>query len=137
MIGALDSQLPREFFLALSTNAKMTLHIDNLKGINAHHQCESVLNLEERSAWLQPSMNALKCHSFYQRDTMKIAVVDYGSGNLRSVYQAIKKVAPLNSDVWVTEDPNKVKEADRVIFPAKAQCPTAWGIFARPDWKRR
>ena len=41
MIGALDSQL-REFFLALSTNAKMTLHIDNLKGINAHHQCESV-----------------------------------------------------------------------------------------------
>ena len=31
---------------------------------------------------------------------MKIAVVDYGSGNLRSVYQAIKKVAPLNSDVW-------------------------------------
>ena len=42
---------------------------------------------------------------------MKIAVVDYGSGNLRSVYQAIKKVAPLNSDVWVTEDPNKVKEA--------------------------
>lgn len=42
MIGALDSQLPREFFLALSTNAKMTLHIDNLKGINAHHQCESV-----------------------------------------------------------------------------------------------
>ncbi len=92
MIGALDSQLPREFFLALSTNAKMTLHIDNLKGINAHHQCESVLNLEERSAWLQPSMNALKCHSFYQRDTMKIAVVDYGSGNLRSVYQAIKKV---------------------------------------------
>ncbi|WP_302945186.1 imidazoleglycerol-phosphate dehydratase HisB [Turicimonas muris] len=42
MIGALGSQLPREFFLALSTNAKMTLHIDNLKGINAHHQCESV-----------------------------------------------------------------------------------------------
>ncbi len=42
MIGQLDSQLPREFFLALSNNALMTLHIDNLKGINAHHQCESV-----------------------------------------------------------------------------------------------
>lgn len=42
MIGALDSQLPREFFLAVSNNAKMTLHIDNLKGINAHHQCESI-----------------------------------------------------------------------------------------------
>lgn len=54
---------------------------------------------------------------------MKIAVVDYGSGNLRSVYQAIKKVAPLNSDVWVTEEPNKVKEADRVIFPGQGAMP--------------
>lgn len=42
MIGALDSQLPREFFLALANNAKMTLHIDNVRGLNAHHQCESV-----------------------------------------------------------------------------------------------
>ncbi len=42
MIGELDSQLPREFFLALANNAKITLHIDNLRGVNAHHQCESV-----------------------------------------------------------------------------------------------
>lgn len=42
MIGELDSQLPREFFLALANNAKMTLHIDNLRGVNAHHQCESI-----------------------------------------------------------------------------------------------
>ena len=42
MIGELDTQLPREFFLALANNARITLHIDNLRGINAHHQCESV-----------------------------------------------------------------------------------------------
>lgn len=42
MIGELDAQLPKEFFLALANNAKLTLHIDNLRGINAHHQCESV-----------------------------------------------------------------------------------------------
>ena len=36
------TQLPREFFLALANNARITLHIDNLRGINAHHQCESV-----------------------------------------------------------------------------------------------
>ncbi len=41
-IGEMDSQLPREFFLALASNAKMTLHIDNLEGVNAHHQCESI-----------------------------------------------------------------------------------------------
>lgn len=42
MIGKMDTQLPREFFLALVNNAKITLHIDNLRGVNAHHQCESV-----------------------------------------------------------------------------------------------
>ena len=41
-IGEFDTQLPREFFLALANNARITLHIDNLRGINAHHQCESV-----------------------------------------------------------------------------------------------
>lgn len=42
MIGEMDTQLPREFFLALVNNSKMTAHIDNLRGVNAHHQCESV-----------------------------------------------------------------------------------------------
>ena len=42
MIGALDSQLVREFFQAVSNHAGMTLHIDNLKGENAHHQAESI-----------------------------------------------------------------------------------------------
>lgn len=42
MIGALDSQLVREFFQGLVNHAGMTLHIDNLKGINAHHQAETI-----------------------------------------------------------------------------------------------
>lgn len=42
MIGEMDTQLPREFFFAFVNNAKITLHIDNLRGVNAHHQCESV-----------------------------------------------------------------------------------------------
>ena len=42
MVGEMDTQLPREFFFALVNNAKITLHIDNLRGVNAHHQCESV-----------------------------------------------------------------------------------------------
>ncbi len=41
-IGEMDAQLPREFFWALANNAKMTVHIDNIRGLNAHHQCESV-----------------------------------------------------------------------------------------------
>ena len=42
MIGALDTQLVQEFFQGLVNHAGMTLHIDNLRGINGHHQCETV-----------------------------------------------------------------------------------------------
>lgn len=42
MLGTLDTQLVREFFLAFASNARVTLHIDNIRGINAHHQCETI-----------------------------------------------------------------------------------------------
>ena len=42
MLGALDTELVSEFFQGLVNHASITLHIDNLRGINAHHQCETV-----------------------------------------------------------------------------------------------
>lgn len=42
MIGAFDVDLVREFFQGLVNHALMTLHIDNLRGANAHHQAETV-----------------------------------------------------------------------------------------------
>ncbi|SAI66391.1 imidazoleglycerol-phosphate dehydratase [Bordetella ansorpii] len=41
-IGNFDVDLTREFFQGLVNHALMTLHIDNLRGFNAHHQCETV-----------------------------------------------------------------------------------------------
>jgi len=41
-IGSFDVDLTREFFQGLVNHAQMTLHIDNLRGVNAHHQCETV-----------------------------------------------------------------------------------------------
>lgn len=41
-IGAFDVDLVREFFQGLTNHALMTLHIDNLRGDNAHHQAETV-----------------------------------------------------------------------------------------------
>lgn len=66
MIGAFDTQLAYEFFQGFANHAGVTLHIDNLKGINAHHQCETVfkafaralraaLELDPRSAGVIPS----------------------------------------------------------------------------------
>lgn len=42
MIGAFDVDLFREFFQGLVNHALITLHIDNLRGDNAHHQAETV-----------------------------------------------------------------------------------------------
>ncbi len=42
MIGGFDSQLAFEFFQGFVNHAFVTLHIDNLRGENAHHQAETV-----------------------------------------------------------------------------------------------
>jgi imidazoleglycerol-phosphate dehydratase len=42
MIGGFDVDLFREFFQGLVNHAAMTLHIDSLRGTNAHHQAETV-----------------------------------------------------------------------------------------------
>ena len=66
MIGALDTQLVFEFFQGFANHALVTLHIDNLKGHNAHHQCETIfkafgralrmaMTLDPRSAGVIPS----------------------------------------------------------------------------------
>ena len=41
-IGGFDTELFYEFFHGLTNHALMTLHIDNLKGHNAHHQAETI-----------------------------------------------------------------------------------------------
>lgn len=45
-----------------------------------------------------------------------VAVMDYGMGNLRSVANALHKVAP-EAEVIVTHDADKIMAADRVVFP--------------------
>jgi imidazoleglycerol-phosphate dehydratase len=66
MIGTFDSQLAHEFFQGFCNHAFVTLHIDNLRGENAHHQCETVfkafaralrsaLELDPRAAGTIPS----------------------------------------------------------------------------------
>lgn len=39
--GTFDLDLVREFFQGLVNHARISLHIDNLRGENAHHQCET------------------------------------------------------------------------------------------------
>lgn len=49
---------------------------------------------------------------------LKIAVIDYGMGNLRSVSKAVEYVAP-DAEVRVTDDAMLINAADRVVFPGQ------------------
>lgn len=51
-----------------------------------------------------------------------IAIVDYGMGNLRSVQQAVRKVAP-QAEVVVTGDAGVIASAARVVFPGQGAAP--------------
>ena len=51
-----------------------------------------------------------------------IAVVDYGMGNLRSVAQALRAVAP-DASIVVSDDPSVITEAGRVVFPGQGAMP--------------
>jgi imidazoleglycerol-phosphate dehydratase len=42
LIGEFDVDLVHEFFQGFVNHALVTLHVDNLRGRNAHHQCETV-----------------------------------------------------------------------------------------------
>src|SRR5438876_5130806 len=66
MIGTFDTQLAHEFFQGFVNHAFVTLHIDNLRGENAHHQAETVfkafaralrmaLEIDPRAAGVIPS----------------------------------------------------------------------------------
>jgi imidazoleglycerol-phosphate dehydratase len=48
-IGGFDTQLAHEFFQGFANHALVTLHIDNLRGENAHHQCETVFKAFARA----------------------------------------------------------------------------------------
>jgi imidazoleglycerol-phosphate dehydratase len=65
-VGEFDVDLTHEFFQGFVNHAQATVHIDNLRGDNAHHQCETVfkafaralrmaLEPDARSAGLVPS----------------------------------------------------------------------------------
>jgi imidazoleglycerol-phosphate dehydratase len=58
MIGGFDVDLTREFFQGFVNHAQVTLHIDNLRGDNAHHQCETVFKAFGRALRMAAELDA-------------------------------------------------------------------------------
>src|SRR6476620_6074908 len=58
MIGGFDVDLTHEFFQGFVNHALVTLHIDNLRGANAHHQCETVFKAFGRALRMASELDA-------------------------------------------------------------------------------
>jgi imidazoleglycerol-phosphate dehydratase len=57
-IGSFDVDLTREFFQGFVNHALVTLHVDNLRGTNAHHQCETVFKAFGRALRMAAEVDA-------------------------------------------------------------------------------
>ena len=144
MIGAFDVDLAHEFFQGFVNHAQVTLHVDNLRGDNAHHQAETVFKAFGRALRMAVARRSARGrrravdqrgtvarsvgrHAASPRDAdsramTDIAVVDYGMGNLRSVAKALQHVAPERSIV-VSADPAVIRAAARVVLPGQSAMP--------------
>ena len=58
MIGQFDVDLTHEFFQGFVNHVLVTLHIDNLRGDNAHHQCETVFKAFGRALRMAAELDA-------------------------------------------------------------------------------
>jgi len=58
MIGTFDVDLTHEFFQGFVNHALVSLHIDNLRGDNAHHQCETVFKAFGRALRMAAELDA-------------------------------------------------------------------------------
>lgn len=52
-----------------------------------------------------------------------VAIVDYGMGNLRSVFQALNHVKLENQEVLITSEPSVIDSANRVLLPGQGAMP--------------
>ena len=49
----------------------------------------------------------------------KIVIVDYGMGNISSVYNALEFISPSNTKIYVSSERSEIKSADKIIFPGQ------------------
>ncbi|MFV2029096.1 imidazole glycerol phosphate synthase subunit HisH [Neisseria sp. S1] len=65
---------------------------------------------------------------------MKVAIVDYGMGNLHSVLksvQAAQKLADVAADIVLTDQPEEVFAADKIVFPGQGAMPDCMGALQK------
>ncbi|AXK39161.1 imidazole glycerol phosphate synthase subunit HisH [Crenobacter cavernae] len=54
---------------------------------------------------------------------MRVAVIDYGMGNLHSVLKSIEAVNDVGAEIFLSRDPDAIVKADKVVFPGQGAMP--------------
>ena len=67
---------------------------------------------------------------------MKVAIIDYGSGNLHSALKAFERAAGASGQITVTADPDVVRKAERIVLPGVGAFKDCYeGLMAVPGMR--
>ena len=94
-IAGFEAELTEEFFRAVAANAKLTVHLGTRYGSNTHHLIEACFKAFARAlreaVAIDPGAGRRAEHQG-DAELTRIAILDYGMGNLRSVEKAFERV---------------------------------------------
>ena len=115
-LGEWDTELIEHWFHSFATAAGITLHVENLYGATTTISSKAATRLwRGRCGKRWRSIRARPTRFLRPRESVTIALIDYGAGNLQSVKNALKAAGA--ADVVVTGDPDIVAKADRIVLP--------------------
>ena len=114
-----------EFCRALALNAKLTLHLTVERGTNAHHVIEAAFKAAGAGAAVRGRARRGRARrAQHQGDARmtRVAVIDYGMGNRRSVEKALEHVG---ARATITSDHDELRRADGLVLPGVGAFPLA------------
>ena len=88
MIGTYDTELVKEFYVAVANNAGLTLHIRMLDGVNSHHIVEASFKAFARALRMATEVDPRRADSFYA--AVRTYWPDLKDGALQPGYSGIR-----------------------------------------------
>ena len=117
-VGDVPTEMFRHFFKSLAESARCNLYVE-AEGENEHHKIEAIFKAFARA--LRTALARDTFHAEQQRNAM-ITIIDYDTGNLRSVANALGR---LGAEYRITADPAAIRAAERVLLPGVGEASSA------------
>ena len=115
-VGDFQTELMEDFFRAFAQAAAANVHLKLMYGRSSHHQVEvDFQGVREGAAFRGHARQAAAPRAAVDEGTaVKIAIVDYGAGNLPSVERALRK---LGAETERAVEPEQVAAAKAIVLP--------------------